>query len=348
MAVKVDIRVPLGRPLSEVAEFVRRCEDAGFHGVGIHDHHHTGRDVYVAMTLAAQRTSRLSLYPATSNPLTRHPLVLAALTQSLAEIAPGRIMLTLAPGFLSVENAGSPQATRDQLAGAVTAVRRLLAGESAALGERRRQIRLRNAPLVPPKVMVLASGPRLLELAGAVADGVLMLVGLDPGSVAAARGHLRAGAARAGRDPAEVEEIFIVPIAIGEREWATSWPRRWFRPGQPWLAYPSRSNVRWLRAAGIDIPADPVPGDISPALAGRICDALGAFGPAGYCADRLLRAEEEAGLEHAFLFPVHTAQTGYDMPGKEVAAFASHIAPRLVPAGHRHNSTAQSESKEPT
>jgi 5,10-methylenetetrahydromethanopterin reductase len=329
VTVKVDIRVPLGRSLSELAEFIRGCETAGFHGVGIHDHHHTGRDAYIAMALAAERTSSLELYPATSNPLTRHPLVLAALTQSLTEIAPGRIMLTLAPGFLSVENAGSPRARRDDLAAAVTAVRQLLAGDDAVLGTRRRETRLRTAPAVPPKVMVLASGPKLLELAGEVADGVVMLVGLAPGSIAAARGHLRAGAARAGRDPAELEEIFIVPIAIGEREWATSWPCRWFRPGQPWLAYPSRSNMRWLRAAGIDLPDDPVPGEISPALAERICDALGAFGPAEHCAGRLLRAEEDAGVRHVFLFPVHTARTGYDMPEAEVAAFARHIAPRL-------------------
>ncbi len=330
MTVKVDIRVPLGRPLPELAEFVRGCEQAGFHGVGIHDHHHTGRDAYIALTLAAQRTSSLELYPATSNPLTRHPLVLASLTRSLAEIAPSRILLTLAPGFLSVENAGSRRATRDDLAAAVTAVRQLLAGEVAVLGEHNRETQLSNAaPVPPPKVMVLASGPQLLEIAGEVADGVLMLVGLAPGSVAAARSHLRAGAARAGRDPAELEEIFIVPAAIGEREWATSWPRRWFRPGQPWLAYPSASNIRWLRAAGIDLPGTAAPEEISPALAERICDALGVFGSAEDCADRLLRAEEEAGVAHVFLFPVHTARTGYDLPEAEVAAFASHIAPRL-------------------
>jgi hypothetical protein len=29
MAVKVDIRVPVGRRIPEVVEFVRRCEEAG-------------------------------------------------------------------------------------------------------------------------------------------------------------------------------------------------------------------------------------------------------------------------------------------------------------------------------
>ena len=81
--IKVDIRVPVGAAIPELVEFARRCETAGFHGVGIHDHHHSGRDAYVALALAASQTERLLLYPATSNTVTRHPLVLAALTNSL-------------------------------------------------------------------------------------------------------------------------------------------------------------------------------------------------------------------------------------------------------------------------
>jgi 5,10-methylenetetrahydromethanopterin reductase len=108
MTIKVDIRVPVGRPLPELVEFIKSCEDAGFHGVGVHDHHHSGRDVYAALTLGAAFTGDLALYPATTNPVTRHSLVLAAIANSLAEIAPGRFLLTLAPGFLSVEKAGKP------------------------------------------------------------------------------------------------------------------------------------------------------------------------------------------------------------------------------------------------
>ncbi|GMA87158.1 hypothetical protein GCM10025868_24080 [Angustibacter aerolatus] len=49
------------------------------------DHHHTGRDAYMALAAMASRTQRLSLFPATSNVATRHPLVLASLVASLDE-----------------------------------------------------------------------------------------------------------------------------------------------------------------------------------------------------------------------------------------------------------------------
>ncbi len=326
-ALQVDIRVPVGRPIPELVGFIRRVEAAGLNGVGIHDHHHSGRDAYVTLALAAAQTRRLSLYPATSNPLTRHPLVLAALANSLAELAPGRTMLTLGPGFLSVEAAGLGRARREVLRRAVTQIKALLGGQAAAFDGTPTRLRYPAGVRVP--VLLLASGPRLIELAGEVADGAMMLVGLNPASVAAARAHLAAGARRTGRDPAELLEVLIVPIALGSQEEVRRWPRGWFRPGQPWLAYPSRSNLHWLRLAGIDLPDDFEPEKLSDGEADRICEALGLFGPPEYCAERLIRAREELGVGRVFLFPAHSAADAYDLPETEVAAFEGIIGPRL-------------------
>src|SRR2546423_14625431 len=99
--VRVALRVPVGLPLPDLAAFVARCEDAGLDGVGIHDHPSSGRDAYLALALAAQATHRLRLFPPTSTPLARHPLVLPSLAHSLEEIAPARICLTVAPGSIS-------------------------------------------------------------------------------------------------------------------------------------------------------------------------------------------------------------------------------------------------------
>ena len=108
--VRVALRVPVGRRLPDLAAFIVRCEQAGLDGVGIHDHPSSGRDAYLALALAGQATRRLRLFPATSSPLVRHPLVLASLAHSLDEIAPGRIHLTVAPGFISTRSIGKPRA----------------------------------------------------------------------------------------------------------------------------------------------------------------------------------------------------------------------------------------------
>ena len=327
--MRVDIRVPVGRPIRETADFIAGCEDAGFAGVGVHDHQHSGRDVFLTLALAAERTSCLALYPATSNPVTRHSMVLASLAHSLEEIAPQRVRLTVAPGYLAVGNIGRPRATVAAMRESILTIRRLLRGERVEFNGV--ETRLRNISDPPTPVFMTAAGPRMVELAGEVADGALLLVGLHPRAVDAARRRLEIGAARAGRSPHGFQTIFITPTTVSDDgPAARRFPQQWFRPDQPYLKYPSASNLVWLREAGIDLPDDFVPENISDAQAAEICDAFGLFGTPDECLARLTRARQESGIDHVFIFPTHTQEGGYDMPEAEVDAFRDTIIPGLM------------------
>src|SRR4029079_2328361 len=125
----VSLRVPVGRSLPDIATFIARCEDAGFDGVGIHDHPSSGRDAYLALALAAQYTKRLRLFPATTSPVVRHPLVLASLAHSLEDVAPRALDLTVAPGFLSTRSTGQQRAPVSVMRESILELRRLLGGE---------------------------------------------------------------------------------------------------------------------------------------------------------------------------------------------------------------------------
>ena len=326
--LKVDIRVPVGLPVTETADFILGCEQAGFDGVGVHDHQHSGRDVYVTLALAGQRTSSLELYPVTSNPVTRHPMVLAALANTLQEIAPGRAKLTVGPGFLAVRSIGQPRASVDVMREAILSMRRLLRGEELEFGPNK--TRIRNLSDTPVPVFMTAAGPRMVELAGEVADGVLLMVGIHPKAVVAARELLERGASRVGRDLSDFPVVYITSMASSHdpRE-ARSWPQRWLGPDLPWLAYPSKANFHWLRQAGIDIADDLVPEQVPDEMAGRICEAMGLFGTAEECGRQLMRAHEVSGIDRFFIFPCHTVQGGYDMPTREVEAFRDVIFPMM-------------------
>jgi len=325
--IRVDLRVPVGRPLPDVAAFIARCEQAGFDGVGIHDHPSSGRDAYLALALACRATQRLRLFPATSSPLVRHPLVLASLAHSLDEIAPGRICLTVAPGFISTRSIGQPSAPVAVMREAIRDMRKLLAGESVEFGPS--STRLRNRSARPTPVYLLAAGPRMIELAGEVADGAFLMVGLDPAAIRSARRHLEQGAARAGRSLQNFPVVFVVTLGLGSADVAARWVRSFFATGQPFLAYPSASNLRWLKEAGFELEPTHDPAAIPEDRARQIADAFGLFGPAERCAERLLQAREEAGVEHVFLFPAHNLEGGYDMPETVVEAFEGVIRLRL-------------------
>jgi 5,10-methylenetetrahydromethanopterin reductase len=268
------------------------------------------------------------LFPATSSPVVRHKLLLAALAHSLEEIAPGRIWLTVAPGFISTRTMGRPRAGVAFMREAILDLRRLLAGEAVALGPA--TTRLRNHSAVPTPVHLLAAGPRMIELAGEVADGAFLFVGLHPASIRAARHHLEIGAARAGRSLAGFPVVFVVTLGLGpDAEIGAHWVRSWFAPGQPFLAYPSVANLRWLREAGFNLPDDHDPAAIPEDLARQVADAFGLFGSPERCADRLLQAREQAGVTDVFLFPAHDLAGGYAMPVAEVDAFERIIRPRI-------------------
>lgn len=222
--VRVALRVPVGRPLPDLAAFIVRCEEAGFDGVGIHDHPSSGRDAYLALALAGRATRRLELFPATSSPSVRHPPLFASLAHSLDEIAPGRTYLTVAPGFISTRSVGKPRAPVARVREAILDLRRLLAGEDVEFGPT--STRLRNRSASPTPVYLLAAGPRMIELAGEVADGAFLMVGLNPAGVSAARRHLEDGARRAGRSLTGFPVVFVVTLGLGpDAEVGMRWVR---------------------------------------------------------------------------------------------------------------------------
>ena len=94
----------------------------------------------------------------------------------------------------------------------------------------------------------------MIELAGEVADGAFLMVGLHPAAIRAARSHLEDGARRAGRSLIGFPVIFVTTLGLGaDIEVGMRWVRSWFAQGQPFLNYPSASNLRWLKEAGFEL-----------------------------------------------------------------------------------------------
>ena len=130
MAIQIDLRVPPCEPVPKVAAFVRECEAAGFDGVGLLDSQMLERDVFVSMAAALQSTDHIRVASAVTNPITRHPSVIASAAQTVSEIAPGRAQIWIGRGYSSTATVGLKPATVRQMRNAIVTVKELMAGDT--------------------------------------------------------------------------------------------------------------------------------------------------------------------------------------------------------------------------
>jgi 5,10-methylenetetrahydromethanopterin reductase len=158
--------------------------------------------MYATMALCAQATRRVRIGPSVTNPITRHPAVAASAIATVDEVAPGRAFFGIGSGDSAILNLAERPSTLADMRAYVEAVRALHTRGEAAW--RDRPARLTWVKRAIP-IYLSAEGPRTLELAGEIADGVIVNVGLQPALVRDAVARVHAGARRAGRDPAAID-----------------------------------------------------------------------------------------------------------------------------------------------
>ena len=169
MSLSFAIGFAPGHP-REFSNCCRAAEDLGFEKIGVVDSQSIYRDVYLSCGLAAQVTSRVALGPRVTNPVTRHITTTASALLTLDELAPGRIFAGVGTGDSSLANIGMRPVKISALGEFVIALRKLLQGE--AVKHQGQSFRLNWSKSHLP-IYIAAHGPKALELAGTVADGVI-------------------------------------------------------------------------------------------------------------------------------------------------------------------------------
>jgi 5,10-methylenetetrahydromethanopterin reductase len=200
---------------AETLRWVQVAEEVGFDIAGIADSQSLYRDVYMCLGWCATETRRVRLGPRVINPLTRHPAIAASAAATLEEMAPGRTMLGIGTGDSAVLNLGLKPSTQALLAEYVRTVRQLLeTGEAEWQG---RHCRLTWWSGSIP-IYLAASGPKMLALAGEIADGVIINTGLTPEIIRDSIDHVRRGAERAGRSLSEIDMWWLPLTNLRENQ----------------------------------------------------------------------------------------------------------------------------------
>jgi len=220
-------------PIGRFGDLARAAEEAGLEAAWLADSQLYTKNVYVALTLAAQRTQSIHIGPGVTNPVTRDPTVTASAMAGLAEVSGARAQLGIGSGDAAVFPLGLRAARIDGLRSAILDIRAVGRGEPIERRGRSVEVLTGGAPY---PILLAASQPRMLRLAGEVADGVILMGAANPELTRWQLEHVAAGAAAANRtlDDVTVDLWFTISLsddrdrALADvRPWAVS-QARWF------------------------------------------------------------------------------------------------------------------------
>jgi 5,10-methylenetetrahydromethanopterin reductase len=166
------------------------------------------------MTAMMLNTTQVKFGTGVTNPLTRHPSVVGSAYATLEEYAPGRMIVGIGLGDSSVETMGMKPAKLSYFEKTVQQMRDLLDGKEVQLETGKIHVLHPCKRKVP--IYIAASGPKMLELSGRIADGIIILVGVADEYIAHAREKIAAGAKAAGRNLDDISLVLWVPCAVSE------------------------------------------------------------------------------------------------------------------------------------
>ena len=283
--------------------------------------HGVGRDALLTLSAYAHVAPRAGLGTGVIPIYPRHPVLLAQEALTLAEISHGRLRLgigvshrpSMADG-LGLDMGRPLDVMREY----VTVLRAALTGKVEHAGARYRASWQSGLPRLPepPPVLLAGLGPKMLELSGEIADGVVLWLCAPAYIRDIAVPAIRRGRARAGKSLAGFEIVAAVPAALtverapGVALFKSELAR--------YLALPFYRFMLEQSGFGAEIAAyDRAPGPA--AVPDRLAAGLGAIGDYRTIAD-FIAAHREAGVTLPAVRPIAFPDAPHYLPTIEAAS----------------------------
>ncbi|MHC1624751.1 MAG: 5,10-methylenetetrahydromethanopterin reductase [Methermicoccaceae archaeon] len=216
--MKYGIEFVPNEPVMKLAAYTKLAEDNGFSNVWITDHYNN-RDSYSTLTVLALATNRIMLGTGVTNPYTRNVAITASSISAVNDLSGGRAILGIGPGdkatfdAMGIEWAKPLTTVRE----AVETLREFFAGKKVTSEG---MISFKGAKLafksgdIP--IYLGAQGPKMLEVAGEIANGVLINAS-HPKDFEVAIKNIQKGADRAGRSMEEIDVCAYASFSIDKK-----------------------------------------------------------------------------------------------------------------------------------
>jgi probable F420-dependent oxidoreductase len=190
-------------PHTKSLGLLRAAEKANFDQIWVWDSHIIWQEAYGLMgwLIGESADDKLEWGTCVTNPVTRDPMVVGSAFATLNQITGGRVICGIGRGDSSVRVINRRPSNLAALEAAVETIHSVGTGEKFEIEEGKEA----QMPWASggTRVYVAGYGPKALNLAGRVGEGVIFQIA-DPFVIEWGMGHVRAGAEEAGRDPDEL------------------------------------------------------------------------------------------------------------------------------------------------
>jgi 5,10-methylenetetrahydromethanopterin reductase len=174
MAIELSCGLPPGHAFADLAIL---AEKLGYARIWVFDSAPLWEDPFVHLALAAERTSRIGLGTAVLIPVERSEMAMASAIATIVRLSRGRFRACFGTGGTARRTMGQRPMTLHALGNYATTVRGLLAGETVTIdGQPARMLHAADLTVPRPvdvEIWLSAFGPKAVELAEQIADGII-------------------------------------------------------------------------------------------------------------------------------------------------------------------------------
>jgi 5,10-methylenetetrahydromethanopterin reductase len=221
---RVALYLQDAHPIREAMGYVQYAEERGFEAVWQAESRLV-REATIPLAAFGAVTERIALGSGVVNNWTRNPAFLASTFSTLDDLAPGRVRLGIGAWWdplaskVGINRTKPLQAMRET----VTAVRALLNDETVTFdgdfvhldGVELDYVHQERRPKDVP-IYIGATGMKMMELTGEIADGVVLNYLVSPTYNADAMEHLASGADRVGRSVDDLDRPQLIVCSMDE------------------------------------------------------------------------------------------------------------------------------------
>ena len=209
IASKISFGLGGGLDISQTEALTERIERAGFRGAWFSENNVS--DAFTQIAAICRSTKKLRFGTSVAGIYGRSPMIMAMSAAALANVSQGRFVLGLGAQMReSVEqwHNGSSFDPQNMMVEYVTVVRGLLEGKRVTFGGQHikaEELEIISKAKFPTKIFIAAIGPKMVQTAGKVADGVIGTFWSPKYVKEIVIPNLKIGATESGRSHSDLE-----------------------------------------------------------------------------------------------------------------------------------------------